>query len=65
MNLGNQFVKKWKKAIFGTVIGMIISAAFAIPIFLLSGQGLYLASIGLGMGIGFSIGSGMADHQLL
>lgn len=50
---------KWKKALFGAVIGMIISAALAVSLYLLSGQGLYLAIIGLGAGIGFSIGGGL------
>lgn len=50
---------KWKKALLGAVIGTIISAALAVFLYLLSGQGLYLAIIGLGAGIGFSIGGGL------
>ena len=63
MNLGKPVVNKWKKAIFGAVVGIIIGAAFAVPLYLLSEQGLYLAIIGLSMGLGFSIGGGTTDDQ--
>lgn len=59
MNYRNQNENKWKKAIFGAALGMIVSAALAIFLYFLSGQGLYLAIIGLGMGIGFSVGGGL------
>jgi hypothetical protein len=56
---GKMQENKWKKALFGAAIGTIISAALAVFLYLLSGQGLYLAIIGLGAGIGFSIGGGL------
>lgn len=59
MNLGNQNENKWKKAIFGAALGTVISAILALLLYFLSGQGLYLAIIGLGAGIGFSIGGGL------
>lgn len=64
MNLGNLNVNKWKKAIFGAAMGMIISASLALFLFWLSGQSLYLAIIGLGAGIGFSIGGGLDSDTL-
>jgi hypothetical protein len=36
----------------------------AVFLYLLSGQGLYLAIIGLGAGIGFSIGGGL-DNPII
>ena len=62
MNLENWNMNKWKKAIFGTVLGSIFSAALAVLLFLLSGQPLYLAIIGLGAGIGFSVGGGLGQN---
>ncbi len=59
MNLGKQKDNKWKKALFGAAIGTIVSAALALSLYILSGQALYLAIIGLGAGIGFSIGGGL------
>ncbi len=59
MNLGKQKENKWKKALFGAAIGTIISAVLAISLYVLSGQALYLAIIGLGAGIGFSVGGGL------
>jgi len=63
MNLGKQNDNKWKKALFGAAIGIAISGILALSLFYLSGQGLYLAIIGLGAGIGFSIGGGL-DQQI-
>jgi hypothetical protein len=63
MNLGKLNVNKWKKALFGAALGTLISAALAIFLYLLSGQALYLAIIGLGAGIGFSIGGGLDNLQ--
>ncbi len=45
-------------------MGMIISASLALFLFWLSGQSLYLAIIGLGAGIGFSIGGGLDSDTL-
>jgi hypothetical protein len=59
MNLGKQKENKWKKALFGAAIGTIGSAVLACSLYVLSGQALYLAIIGLGAGIGFSIGGGL------
>jgi hypothetical protein len=59
MNLGRQNDNKWKKALFGAAIGIILSGILALLLYYLSGQGLYLAFIGLGAGIGFSIGGGL------
>jgi high-affinity Fe2+/Pb2+ permease len=59
MILGKMQENKWKKALFGAVVGTILSAVLAVFLYLLSGQGLYLAIIGLGAGIGFSIGGGL------
>lgn len=59
LNLEKQKDNKWKKAIFGAVIGTVLSAALAIFLYRLSGLSLYLAIIGLGAGIGFSIGGGL------
>jgi hypothetical protein len=50
---------KWKKALCGAAVGTILSAVLAVFLYLLSGQALYLAIIGLGAGIGFSIGGGL------
>ena len=58
MNLENRNVNKWKKAIVGTALGSIVSTALAVWLYLISGQPLYLAIIGLGAGIGFSVGGG-------
>jgi hypothetical protein len=63
MNFGKQIVKKRKKAILGLVIGGFASAIAAIVLFVLTGQPLILAIIGLGAGIGFSVGGGF-DHSL-
>ena len=57
-------VNKWKKAIFGTIIGTLISGLLAVFLYHLSGQGLYLAIIGIGAGIGFSIGGGFENNLL-
>ena len=62
MNLENRNSNKWKNAIFGTALGSIISAALAVSLFLISGQPLYLAIIGLGAGIGFSVGGGLGQN---
>jgi len=62
MNFENQNVNKWKKAIFGAILGAILSGALAVFLYELSGQGLYLAIIGLGIGIGFSIGGGLDQN---
>jgi hypothetical protein len=59
MNLGKQNDNKWKKAFFGAAIGTAFSGILALSLYFLSGQGLYLAIIGLGAGIGFSIGGGL------
>jgi hypothetical protein len=59
MNLGKQKENKWKKALFGAALGTFFSAVFAITLYVLSGQALYLAIIGLGAGIGFSVGGGL------
>lgn len=61
MNLENQKVNKWKNAIFGTALGSILSAGLAVLLFWISGQPLYLAIIGLGAGIGFSVGGGLGQ----
>jgi len=61
MDLEKQNVNKWKNAIFGTALGFIFSAALAVSLYLISGQPLYLAIIGLGAGIGFSVGGGMGQ----
>ena len=63
MNLGTQNDNKWKKALFGAAIGTAFSGILALSLYFLSGQGLYLAIIGLGAGIGFSIGGGL-DHSI-
>jgi hypothetical protein len=63
MNLGKQNDNKWKKALFGAAIGTTFSGILAFSLYFLSGQGLYLAIIGLGAGIGFSIGGGL-DHSI-
>jgi len=63
MNLGKQNDNKWKKALFGAAIGITLSGILALSLYSLSGQGLYLAIIGLGAGIGFSIGGGL-DQQI-
>ena len=62
MNFENQNVNKWKNAIFGTALGSLISAVLAVSLYLISGQPLYLAIIGLGAGIGFSVGGGLSQH---
>ena len=56
---GKMQENKWKKALLGAAIGTFLSAVLAVFLYLLSGQGLYLAIIGLGAGIGFSIGGGL------
>lgn len=61
MNLENQNVNKWKHAIFGTALGLLFGAALAVSLYLISGQPLYLAIIGLGAGIGFSVGGGLGQ----
>ena len=61
MNLGNQNVNKIRNAIFGTALGTVFSAILAVTLYLISGQPLYLAIIGLGAGIGFSIGGGLSQ----
>jgi hypothetical protein len=53
-------VNKWKKALFSTALGILCSAAFAIFLYRLTGHILYLAIIGLGAGMGFSLGGGLA-----
>ncbi|MCB2214277.1 hypothetical protein KQH50_02660 [bacterium] len=63
MNLGKLNENKWKKALFGAAMGTLFSAVLAIFLYLLSGQALYLAIIGLGAGIGFSIGGGLDTLQ--
>jgi hypothetical protein len=63
MNLEKLNENKWKKALFGAALGTLISAALAIFLYLLSGQALYLAIIGLGAGIGFSVGGGLDTLQ--
>ena len=63
MNLGKQNDNKWKKALFGAAIGILLSGVLALSLYHLSGQALYLAFIGLGAGIGFSIGGGL-DHTV-
>ena len=62
MNLENRNVNKWKNAIFGTALGSILSAGLAVALYLISGQPLYLAIIGLGAGIGFSVGGGLGQN---
>lgn len=59
MNLGKQNDNKWKKALFGAAMGTCISAVLAIFLYWLTGQALYLAIMGIGAGIGFSIGGGL------
>lgn len=48
---------KWKKTVLYALVGTLLSAILAITLYQLSGQGLYLAIIGLGAGLGFAIGS--------
>jgi hypothetical protein len=48
---------KWKKTVLYALVGTLLSAILAIALYQLSGQGLYLAIIGLGAGLGFAIGS--------
>jgi len=62
MNLENMNGNKWKSAIFGTALGLIFSAALAVSLYLISRQPLYLAIIGLGAGIGFSVGGGLGEN---
>jgi riboflavin transporter FmnP len=62
MNYENRSINKWKKAIFGTALGSILSAVLAVVLYLISRQPLYLAIIGLGAGIGFSIGGGLDQN---
>jgi hypothetical protein len=62
MNLENQNVNKWKHALFGTALGSFFGAALAVLLYWISGQPLYLAIIGLGAGIGFSVGGGMSQN---
>ncbi|MFW5713129.1 MAG: hypothetical protein ACOCYU_00485 [Brevefilum sp.] len=62
MNLENRNVNKWKSAVFGTALGSVFSAVLAILLYLISGQPLYLAIIGLGAGIGFSVGGGLGQN---
>ena len=62
MNLGKQKVNKLKNAIFGTALGSVFSAVLAVTLYLISGQPLYLAIIGLGAGIGFSVGGGLSQN---
>ena len=64
MNLGTQKENKWKKALFGAALGTLISAVLAVSLYILSGQALYLAIIGLGAGIGFSIGGGLDNSTV-
>jgi hypothetical protein len=63
MNVEKPNINKWKKAIFGAALGIIVSAVFAVFLYLLSGQALYLAIIGLGAGMGFSVGGGLETKQ--
>ena len=48
---------KWKKTILSALVGTFLSAILAIVLYQMSGQGLYLAIIGLGAGMGFVLGS--------
>ena len=59
MNFRKLNANKLKKAILNALMGTILSAILAILLYRLSGQGLYLAIIGLGAGMGFSIGGGL------
>jgi hypothetical protein len=59
MNFRKLNANKWKKAILNVLMGTLLSAILAIFLYRLSGQGLYLAIIGLGAGLGFSIGGGL------
>jgi len=63
MNVEKQNINKWKKAIFGAALGIIFSAVIAVFLYLLSGQALYLAIIGLGAGMGFSVGGGLETKR--
>jgi uncharacterized membrane protein len=59
MNSRKVIDNKYKKVILNVLIGTFISAILAIVLYRLSGQGLYLAIIGLGAGMGFAIGGGL------
>jgi hypothetical protein len=62
MNLEKQIVNKKIKAIFGLVAGTLVSAVIAVSLYLLTGQVWYLAILGLGAGIGLSLGGGFDSH---
>jgi hypothetical protein len=61
MNPRNLMVNKWKKALFSTALGMLCSTVIAIFLYWLTGQSFYLAIIGLGAGMGFSLGGGLGS----
>jgi branched-subunit amino acid transport protein len=58
MHFGKEIVKKKKKALLGLAAGTLMSALVAIPLYILTGQALTLTILGLGAGIGFSVGGG-------
>jgi len=57
-------VNKWKKALFSAALGMLCGALFAIILYWLTGQSLYLAIIGFGAGMGLALGSGLSAQGL-
>jgi hypothetical protein len=56
-NFENRNLNKCKKAIFGALIGTLLMVPLVMLLYSLSGQSLYFALLGLGTGMGFSIGS--------
>ena len=57
-------LNKWKKALFSTALGIFCSAVFAIFLYTVTGNSLYLAIIGLGAGMGFALGNGLPAEAL-
>ncbi len=62
MNSEKQIVNKKIKALLGLVVGTLVSAVIAVFLYGLTGQVWYLAILGLGAGIGFSIGGGLDNY---
>jgi hypothetical protein len=62
MNPETKMDNKWKKALFSAALGVLCSGLFAIFLCTLTGHSLYLAIIGVGAGMGFSLGGGLGAH---